>query len=65
MMTRERNPQEHTTAPLSPTESAAANTDAARDAGNAFLRAADIALDLALSSEPERFLQQNRQLGGQ
>ena len=65
MTTRQRAPQEQPAAPRSPIEPETVNTNAARDAGNAFLRAADIALDRALSNEPERFLQQNRQLGGQ
>lgn len=37
----------------------------ARETGDAFLRAADAAIDRALSRSPEEFLRQNRQLGGQ
>jgi hypothetical protein len=66
MTTRERAPQEDRPITRPPAEQApATHLDAARDAGEAFLLAADRALDLALSTEPERFLQQNRQLGGQ
>ena len=64
MTTLERVPQEHPSAP-SPVESETTNITAAKDAGDGFLLAADVALDRALSNEPERFLQQNRQLGGQ
>ena len=65
MTTLERVPHEHTSATGSTVESETTNTTAARDAGDAFLLAADVALDRALSNEPERFLQQNHQLGGQ
>jgi hypothetical protein len=66
MTTRERTAQEDRPMTQPPSESAlATNIDMARDAGEAFLMAADRALDRALSTEPERFLQQNRQLGGQ
>jgi hypothetical protein len=41
-----------------------AETDA-REQGDAFLRAADNAIDRALSGRAEDFLRQNRQLGGQ
>lgn len=37
----------------------------AREGGDAFLRAADRAIERALSGTPEEFLRQNRQLGGQ
>jgi hypothetical protein len=33
--------------------------------GNAFLDAADAAIQRALSGKPDRFLEQNRQQGGQ
>ena len=36
-----------------------------REAGDAFLDAADAAIERALSSRSEEFLAQNRQLGGQ
>ncbi|NOT26373.1 MAG: hypothetical protein HOP16_09770 [Acidobacteria bacterium] len=36
-----------------------------REAGDAFLRAADAAIERALSGTAEAFLAQNRQLGGQ
>jgi hypothetical protein len=39
-------------------------TTASED-GDAFLRAADAALDRALSVRPDEFLRQNRQLGGE
>jgi hypothetical protein len=64
MSTRERRPQEQTV-PGPSGEPEPAHTTEARDAGDAFLRAADAALDRALSGSPEDFLRQNRQLGGQ
>jgi hypothetical protein len=65
MTTRERDPQEQATAPITPIESELATHQVSRDTGDAFLLAADRAIDRALSSDPERFLRQNRQLGGQ
>jgi hypothetical protein len=65
MTTRERTPQEHPPVSRSPLANEPAHNTAARSAGDAFLLAADVALDRALSTEPERFLQQNRQLGGE
>ena len=65
MTTRQRASQEHTPGARPPLESETTPPDAARDAGHAFLLAADRALDRALSTDPERFLEQNRQLGGQ
>jgi hypothetical protein len=43
----------------------AADTDELRGAGEAFLAAADEAINRALSGNSEQFLAQNRQLGGQ
>ncbi len=40
-------------------------TETAGSAGDAFLSAADSAIERALSGRPEAFLSQNRQLGGQ
>jgi hypothetical protein len=64
MSTRERQAVERLRPP------ADAETDIpsdirARDEGDAFLRAADNAIDRALSGRAEDFLRQNRQLGGQ
>lgn len=36
-----------------------------RETGDAFLQAADAAIERALSGSPEAFLEQNRQMGGQ
>ena len=63
MSTRERRSQEPTVPPSGEPEPE--HTSEARDTGDAFLRAADAALDRALSGSPEEFLRQNRQLGGQ
>jgi hypothetical protein len=41
------------------------DADALRDAGEAFLAAADEAINRALSGNSEEFLAQNRQMGGQ
>lgn len=68
MSTRERRQQEPTTSmPAAPSgaEQEPRTTTMARDQGAAFLRAADAAIDRALSGTPEEFLRQNRQLGGQ
>jgi len=40
-------------------------TDELREAGAAFLAAADAAIDRALSQDSAQFLAQNRQAGGQ
>ena len=64
MSTRERRSQEQTV-PGPSAEPEPEHTSEARDTGDAFLRAADAALDRALSGSPEEFLRQNRQLGGQ
>jgi hypothetical protein len=65
MTTRERRPEERTVPPVAATQDEHGGADAARDAGDAFLNAADAAIDRALSGTPEEFLRQNRQLGGQ
>ena len=41
------------------------DTDDLREAGAAFLAAADAAIDRALSQDSAQFLAQNRQAGGQ
>ncbi len=41
------------------------DSDELRDAGEAFLAAADQAITRALSGNSEQFLMQNRQMGGQ
>ena len=65
MTTRERRALADTEPhPSTPAESPTA-VDASREAGDAFLRAADAALARALSGTPEAFLSQNRQMGGQ
>jgi hypothetical protein len=65
MSTDERRPEERTVPPATGSSEDPAAVVAARDAGDAFLRAADAAIDRALSGTPEAFLSQNRQLGGQ
>ena len=64
MNTRERHSAERpVSAPARAQETQTPPT--ASDDGDAFLRAADAALDRALSIRPDEFLRQNRQLGGQ
>jgi hypothetical protein len=69
MSTNERRPvtrQAPTREAVSPPADAqTAPPGSARETGDAFLRAADAAIDRALSRSPEEFLRQNRQLGGQ
>jgi len=65
MSTRERRPEERIVPPAGGANPEPAAISEARDAGDAFLRAADTAIDRALSGTPEEFLRQNRQLGGQ
>ena len=65
MSTRERRSAERTAPPIAAPQDKGTGIPDARDAGDAFLRAADAALDRALSGRPEEFLRQNRQLGGQ
>jgi hypothetical protein len=65
MSTHERRPAARAAAPQTPPETPAAPSTTARETGDAFLRAADAAIDRALSRSPEDFLRQNRQLGGQ
>ena len=64
MTTRERR---HTSdaQPVAPTEEVAAPESGAGETGDAFLRAADLAMERALSGSPEAFLEQNEQLSGQ
>jgi hypothetical protein len=65
MTTRERRPEEREAALTNPTEMESRPDPALRDAGDAFLQAADAAIERALSGAAEAFLAQNRQLGGQ
>lgn len=67
MTTRERRPIDSeipSAPPAAPAEAPNAG-DQSRDAGDAYLRAAEAAMARALSGTPEAFLRQNRQLGGQ
>jgi hypothetical protein len=65
MNTPERRPATRPTPPPLPSETPIDSSTNARETGDAFLRAADAAIDRALSRNPEDFLRQNRQLGGQ
>ena len=65
MTTRERRSEERIVPPAAGAEAEPGPNTDARDAGDAFLRAADEILDRALSGTPEEFLRQNRQLGGE
>ena len=64
MTTRERRLPEAEAPPQAAAETST-STEASRETGDAFLRAADAAMARALSGTPETFLAQNRQLGGQ
>jgi hypothetical protein len=64
MSTNERRPATRPATPP-PADTQTQPPSGARDTGDAFLRAADAAIDRALSRSPEEFLRQNRQLGGQ
>jgi hypothetical protein len=65
MNTPERRPATRPAPPPLPAETPIDSSTHARETGDAFLRAADAAIDRALSRNPEDFLRQNRQLGGQ
>jgi hypothetical protein len=65
MTTRERRALEHLLTPASAGENEPPVETDAREQGDAFLRAADSAIDRALSGRAEDFLRQNRQLGGE
>lgn len=64
MNTLERHSAERDIPLPVPTQEAQTPATASED-GDAFLRAADAALDRALSVRPDEFLRQNRQLGGE
>jgi hypothetical protein len=65
MTTRERRPEEREATLTNQAEAESRPDSALRDAGDAFLQAADAAIERALSGAAEAFLAQNRQLGGQ
>lgn len=65
MSTHERRTATRSAPPQSPPETPGDPSTNPRETGDAFLRAADAAIDRALSRSPEDFLKQNRQLGGQ
>lgn len=65
MTTRERRQDSREVVPATRPEIETAPESGSREAGDAFLQAADAAIDRALSGRPEAFLAQNQQLGGQ
>ncbi len=65
MRLRDRLEPEDTTTPQFQTADAGGDGDTLRGAGEAFLAAADEAINRALSGNSEEFLAQNRQMGGQ
>lgn len=65
MTTRERRQDERAATPANQAEAENPPETDSRETGDAFLQAADTAIDRALSGTPEAFLAQNRQLGGQ
>ena len=65
MTTREPRTVSPNVVPATRPEGDAAPESTSREDGDAFLEAADAAIDRALSGTPEAFLAQNRQLGGQ
>lgn len=65
MTTRERRPEERAVALTNQAEGENPPGSDPGETGDAFLQAADAAIDRALSGRPEAFLAQNRQLGGQ
>lgn len=64
MSTRERHHDRERPASPPPTDQPT-RPPSAGGGGDAFLTAADAAINRALSGTPEQFLTQNRQLGGQ
>ena len=62
---RHREPNEWAPGPPPGGDDGGAGLDAAREAGERFLRAGDRALDRALSKDSEAFLRASRQEGGQ
>jgi hypothetical protein len=65
MNTREQHPHERPVPSPTPAEPQPERHAEVREAGEAFLVAADAAIERALSGNAEAFLTQNRQLGGQ
>jgi hypothetical protein len=66
MTTRERQRDPFEISPRTPTEPEAGRPrEGFREAGDAFLEAADQAIEQALSRDARAFLLQNRQMGGQ
>jgi hypothetical protein len=66
MTTRERHRDPVDTSPRTPTEPDTGRTrEQLRETGDAFLDAADEAIEQALSRDARAFLLQNRQMGGQ
>jgi hypothetical protein len=65
MNTREQQTQERPIVSPPSVEDERVRHEEARDTGEAFLVAADAAIERALSGNAEAFLTQNRQLGGQ
>jgi hypothetical protein len=65
MTTRERRSDPREAPPAAPVDSGIVPDGTSREEGDAFLDAADAAIERALSGTPETFLEQNRQLGGQ
>ncbi len=63
MTTRERQPENRVTTSQTETENPPESD--LRETGDAFLQAADAAIERALSGTAEAFLAQNRQLNGQ
>ena len=62
---RHREPREWTPGPGPGNDVGGDGCDAAREAGERFLRAGDRALDRALSNDSEAFLRSSMQEGGQ
>jgi hypothetical protein len=65
MTTRKRRPDERAVPLTNQAEGENPPESNLRETGDAFLQAADEAIERALSGTPEAFLAQNRQLGGQ
>ncbi len=65
MTMRERRAESLDVQPATPMEADTTSSNESREAGDAFLLAADEAIERALSGSSEAFLAQNRQMGGQ